>query len=193
MNPPGERLMYEAQPVMEWLARLTQQACYLSVRDAGLVSVIAEASPPCGIGFCVKPGTSVNLAHAAGGYVILAFQSKEAIDQIVADWQRAAGQQAPSDLRSRLIRIEARGFEESCSREVRGVIDVSFPIRGLHGFAVAALTISYVRRTSDRSRINQVRTLLGEAAEKISVAIGGDGPLPCTRTYKEQIRRWNEL
>ena len=57
MNPPSERLMYEAQPVMEWLARLTQQACYLSVRDAGFVSVIAEASPPCGIGFCVKPGT----------------------------------------------------------------------------------------------------------------------------------------
>jgi DNA-binding IclR family transcriptional regulator len=178
MHPPTERLMHEAQPVMQWLAGQTQQACYLSVLHEGFVSVIAEASPPCGIGFCVKPGATVNLTDAAGGYVILAYQSKDVIDQIVADWQRSTGQQAPSNLRSRFTRIQERGFEESSSPEVRGVIDVSFPIRDLNGSAVAALTISYVRRTNGRSRIDQVRTLLSEASEKISVAIGG-GPFPC--------------
>jgi len=178
MHPPAERLIHESQPVMQWLAGQTQQACYLSVLNEGFVSVVAEASPPCGIGFCVKPGATVNLMDATSGYVILAYQSKDVIDQIVADWRRAIGQQTPSDLRSRLMRIQERGFEESSSPEVRGVIDISFPIRDLNGSAAAALSISYLRRTNGHSRIDQVRTRLREASEKISMAIGG-GPFPC--------------
>src|ERR1700737_5136469 len=87
--------------------------------------------------------------HAATGHVILAHQTQEARARAIQTWCKRNKAEAPRDLTSHLAAIKERGYEEKESYEVEGVINVSYPILDEHGYAVAALTVPYLRRIGD--------------------------------------------
>ncbi len=80
---------------------------------------------------------------------------------------------APRDLASHLAAIKLRGYEEKESYQVEGVINVSCPILDEYGYAVAALTVPYIRRIGDNTTPTTVRQSLKQASFQLSQAIGG--------------------
>jgi DNA-binding IclR family transcriptional regulator len=173
-HPPVKRLTEKALPVMHDVTHKINQSCHLGVLDGGQVIILAQVDAPTSTGFYVKAGSSVDLMEAATGHVILAHQRPEIRDRAVREWQRDTKQEIPSDLDMHLTKIRQQGFEERASYQVNGVINISFPIFDDQGFAIAALSVPFLKRIKDQTSARDVRFHLQEASTQISREVGGD-------------------
>jgi DNA-binding IclR family transcriptional regulator len=178
--PPVKRLASEALPVMQDIVHKLNQSCHLGVLENGQVVIIAQADSPVSPGFYVKAGSVVDLMHAATGHVILAHLPQEQRDRAVARWQQKTGNRVPKDLDEHLKNIQARGYEERESYQIRGVINISYPVLDENNQAIAALTVPYLARMEESMPLKQVRAVLAEGSLKLSEAIGG-APHSATR------------
>jgi DNA-binding IclR family transcriptional regulator len=171
-HPPTKRLVTEALPVMHSVAYALRQSCHLGVIDGGHVVIIAQVDAPESTGFYVKMGSKVELMHAATGHVILAYQTEDARMRALEEWTRETQRKKPADLDAHLARIHRRGYERRASYQVTGVVNVSFPVLGASGNAVAGLTIPYVKRIEDTVGIADVVRVMRDAGREISEALG---------------------
>jgi DNA-binding IclR family transcriptional regulator len=172
-HPPTERLITEALPVMHRVAHDARQSCLLATLDGAQVIIVAQVNAATSVGFYVKLGSAVDLMEGSSGYVILAFQSEDARQRTVAEWQRRTGKRVPADLVKHLARIRRKGFEQAPSYKVRGVTNISYPIFNEHGSAVCALGIPYIQHNESNLSTGEVAEMLGKAAAEITTAIGG--------------------
>jgi DNA-binding IclR family transcriptional regulator len=172
-HPPIKRMTMQALPIMQQVAHELSQSCHLGVLNGGQVVIIAQVDSPVSPGFYVKAGAVVDLMHAATGHVILAHQTQEARARAIQTWCKRNKAEAPRDLTSHLAAIKERGYEEKESYEVEGVINVTYPVLDEHGFAVAALTVPYIRRIDDSTTTAVVRQTLKKASSQLSLEIGG--------------------
>jgi DNA-binding IclR family transcriptional regulator len=173
-HPPVKRLTEKALPVMHDVTHKTNQSCHLGVVDGGQVMIVAQVDAPASIGFYVKAGSIVDLMEAATGHVILAHQRPEIRQRAVLEWQRDTKREIPSDLDKLLAKIRRQGFEQRASYRVKGVIDISCPIFDDQGYAIAALSIPFLKRLNDQTSATVVRFHLQQATLQISKEIGGD-------------------
>lgn len=174
-HPPQERLIAEALPVMHGITHALNQSCHMGVLDGGQVVILTQVNAPTNSGWYVKAGSTVDLMQASTGHVILAHQRPEICNRAVEEWQRDTGGKVPSDLDAHLANIRKQGFEERASYQVQGVINVSYPILDDRGYAIAALTVPFFKRTGDRITTDDTRAQLSEGVRQISEAIGGVG------------------
>ena len=172
-HPPVKRLTAKALPIMQDLAHRINQSCHLGVLDGGKIIIVAQADAPTSTGFYVKAGSSVDLMEAATGHVILAHQRPEIRMRAINEWQRETKQKIPSDLERHLEKIRKQGFEERASYQVNGVINVSNPIFDDQHFALAALTVPFLKRLKDPTTAKDVLLHLQRACLEISREIGG--------------------
>lgn len=171
--PPVKRLASEALPVMQDIVHKLNQSCHLGVLENGHVVIIAQADSPVSPGFYVKAGSIVDLMHAATGHVILAHLPPEQRDRAIARWQQQTGHRIPKDLDEHLTHIRARGYEERESYEIRGIINITYPVLDENNQAIAALTVPYLARMEDQVTLKKVRAVLREGSLKLTEAIGG--------------------
>lgn len=172
-HPPVRRLTEKALPVMHELAHHTNQSCHLGVLDGAEVVIVAQVDAPTSTGFYVKAGSHVDLMEAATGHVILAHQRPEIRRRAVESWRHASQQAIPEDLDTHLQRIRRKGYEERPSYQVAGVTNISYPILDAQGFAIAALTVPFLKRMHDETTVRDVRVHLEEASRELSKEIGG--------------------
>jgi DNA-binding IclR family transcriptional regulator len=175
-HPPTERLIADAMPVMKRLAYESGQSCHLGVLDGDKIVILAQVNSPTSIGFYVKLGSTVDVMEAASGYVILAHQSDEERERTIAEWRRRTGKKVPSDLEVHLERIRKAGYEKRASYQVKGVVNISFPICDEHGSALGALTIPYIEYGTSKMGQKDLIAALETAALEINKAIGGKAP-----------------
>ena len=171
--PPIKRLAAESLPIMQDVAHKLNQSCHLGVLDGGQVVIVAQVDSPVSPGFYVKAGSVVDLMHAATGHVILSHLPQELRTRAVQIWHEQTGNKIPKDLESHLATIKAKGFEERDSYEIRGVINVSYPVLDEHANAVAALTVPYLARIGDPTSLKMVKGALREATARLTAEIGG--------------------
>lgn len=171
-HPPTKRLVTEALPIMHSVAHELRQSCHLGVLDGGHVVILAQVDAPESTGFYVKPGSKVELMHAATGHVILAHQSEDLRRYALEEWARETQRKKPADLESHLARIQRRGHETRASYQVKGVVNISFPVFGARGEPVAGITVPYVKRIEDKIGIQNVVRTLRIASREISEALG---------------------
>jgi DNA-binding IclR family transcriptional regulator len=172
-HPPTERLIVDALPVMNRLAHETLQSCHMGVLEGGRVVIIAQTNAPTNLGFYVKLGSQVNIMEAASGYVILAYQTPAQRERILAEWTRESGQKPPRDLDVHLERIRKAGYEKRASYQVKGIVNISFPVLDDRGSALGALTVPYIQHSEAPTTLNQVIDAMRIAAGEICAAIGG--------------------
>jgi DNA-binding IclR family transcriptional regulator len=110
--------------------------------------------------------------QAATGQVILAYLDEGEREHVLKDWREKAKRTLPRDLSLHLDRIRAKGVEQRKSYQVKGVVNVSRPIFGTSGHAVAALTVPFIERLHEPLTIGRVSERLGVACRLISEAIG---------------------
>jgi DNA-binding IclR family transcriptional regulator len=172
-HPPTERLITEALPVMHRVAHEARQSCLLATLEGAQVIIVAQVNAPTSVGFYVKLGSAVDLMEGSSGYVILAFQSDDARQRTLAEWQRRTGKRPPADLSRHLARIRRKGFEQRPSYKVRGVTNISYPIFNERGSAVCALGIPWIEHDETSLSAGEVAEILGKAAAEITAAIAG--------------------
>ena len=171
--PPTKRLVSEALPIMQDLVHQLNQSVHLGVLEGGHVVIIAQSDSPVSPGFYVKAGSIVDLMHAATGHVILAHIPAEQRNRAVEMWQHQTGNRVPKDLEEHLEKIREQGYEERDSYQIRGVINITYPVLDETGSAVAALTVPFLARLEDPTTPKTVRAALREASLKLTEAVGG--------------------
>jgi DNA-binding IclR family transcriptional regulator len=186
--PPTKRLVAEALPIMQELVHTIHQSCHLGVLEAGQVVIVAQEDSPISPGFYVKVGSIVDLMHAATGHVILAHLPQEARERAIETWRHHTGKPTPRDLNEHLAKIQSRGFEERDSYEIRGVINITYPVLDERGNAVAGLTVPYLARIEESTTLKNIHKALRDASLQLTEAIGGT-PHPSAVTEKKPGKR----
>lgn len=178
-HAPVRRLVSFATPLMRELSRKSGQANHLAVFDRGAVVVIAQQEAPGYWGMSIRVGAHIGLLNTGSGHVLLAFRSPEERAMMIAEHERHADDRAPpADLTARLDRICERGHEMMPSLQTSGVHNLSAPVVGPDGKAIAALTCPYIAPANQPAAPDIARTvsLLVETAGRLSVLTGGMSP-----------------
>lgn len=180
INPPTHRLLFEATPIMQRLAKELDQACHLTVYSQGKQVVLAKVDTPSGMGFSVRAGAELDVLVSASGRVLLAFQDDETRKLRIEEALQRRPDQADPQIEVILESIRTVGYESIASFQVRGLYAVSFPILDTQGRSIAALTIPYSERMDHQLRksIPEVTEALGEAAQTLTTRLGGAKRLP---------------
>jgi DNA-binding IclR family transcriptional regulator len=175
INPPTQRLLTEAMPLMQKLSSDLDQACHLTVYGHGRQIVVSKVDSPSGMGFSVRVGAELDVVVSASGRVLLAFQDNETRQIRIEESPRRRPEQADPQIAATLDMIRASGFESIPSVQVRGLYAVSFPILDSQGHAIAALTVPYAERIDkvDRKSIAVVEQTLEATAQTLSRRMGG--------------------
>ena len=178
MHAPVRRLASYATPLMRSLAEASKQANQLAVLDRGRPVVIAQQEAPGYWGISIRVGSHVGLYNTGSGHVLLAFRSPEEREMIIREYAGAAD--APAEVRpeflARLDQIRERGYEMMPSSQTAGVVNLSAPILGPDGRAIAALTTPYITliNTPDAPDISETIELLLSASKELAAVIGLD-------------------
>jgi DNA-binding IclR family transcriptional regulator len=135
--------------------------------------VIAQVDGPGTWGISVRLGARIGLIDTGSGRVTLAFQSAEQRAHMLAEHTQVKGETAldPVTLESAYAEIRVDGFLHKESQQTFGVMDVSFPLLGPSGQAIATLTCPFLRRIDEyvAPSIADVSSMLGEAAASLSM------------------------
>jgi DNA-binding IclR family transcriptional regulator len=173
-NPPTNRLLSEAGPIMQELSAGLQQACHLTVYNQGRQIVIAKVDNPAGMGFSLRVGAELDVLVSASGRALLAFQDPETIELGIKESVHRRPEHASVEIGRILETIRARGFESMISLQIKGLYAVSYPIFDTRNRALAALTVPYADRLdqSSRTTVLDVEVALGKAARALSERMG---------------------
>ena len=173
---PIRRLVSQATPLMRALAARTMQSNHLAVYDRAGVNVIAQMDAPGYWGLAIRVGARVDLFNTGSGHVLLAFRSAESRAMMIAEQEGASDEQAsPEDLEERLTQIRQRGYEVMPSLQTAGVYNLSAPVLGGDGSAIAALTCPYITPLNRPKApdIPETIAMLQDAAAALSLRIAG--------------------
>ena len=170
---PAQELTRAAPPVMDKLSRESGQSCHLVVPAGSRGLVVLREAAPGSTSFALRLGAEVDLLTSCSGHVLLAFAGdgpRETMLQEIGE----IGPKARRELMTMVERVRRQGHEAAPSARIRGVTDVSFPVFGLDGGVVAALTSPFLKHINGSQRVDldRMRTLLRAAAGQISQALG---------------------
>ena len=173
--PPMNRLLKEALPRMEALAKAVDQSCHLSVLNGPRQLVIAQVDTPGGVGFSIKIGATLDLLASASGRVLLAFQDEAEAHRLVSFAEPRLGLAEQKASMKAIAKVAAQGFAFMRSNQFSGVEAISYPIVDLRGHAIAALTVPYVTRLDDTTRKPALaaQATLAKVAADLNAALGG--------------------
>lgn len=163
-HPPTRSLLELSLPVLQDIAQTTDQSCHLSIEYDKQILVIANVDSPGPRSLSVRVGTRFAMSATASGMVLMAWKCPD------PSW--------PDDLIVRLEKTRKRGFEQHRSRSIRGVIDLACPVRDASRQVIAALTIPYLSKRSEKAdTIIGARQILLAAATRLSASLGYTEPI----------------
>jgi DNA-binding IclR family transcriptional regulator len=163
-HPPMERLIAQALPLMQHFVTDVEQSCHLAVYDRGNLLVIAQVDGPGTWGIAVRLGSRVGLVDTSSGRTILAYQMPEQRAHMLAEHTKVKGEVTIDHdaLSAACARIRKAGFSRKESQQIFGVTDVTFPVLGPSGQAIAALTCPFLKRIDE-----YVAPSLDDATERL--------------------------
>jgi len=177
LHAPVRRLASYATPLMRELAEETRQANQLVVFDRGSAVVIAQQEAPGYWGISIRVGSHIGLYDTGSGHVLLAFRSPEERQMMIAENARSNETPAlPPEFFERLDQIRDRGYEMMPSAQTAGVFNLSAPVLGPDGRAIAAITVPYITLVNVDAApdISGTMQLLLKTTEKLSRLAGAE-------------------
>jgi DNA-binding IclR family transcriptional regulator len=162
---------------MRELAETSRQANQLAVFDRGAAVVIAQQEAPGYWGISIRVGSHISLFDTGSGHVLLAFRSPAEREMMIAEHISSMEKLTASlEFFVRLDQIRDRGYEMMASMQTAGVYNLSAPVLGPDGKAIAAITIPYITLVNVPGAPDITRTieLLLSTAERLSRLAGSD-------------------
>ncbi len=177
LHAPVRRLVSYATPLMRELAETSHQANQLVVFDRGSAVVIAQQEAPGYWGISIRVGSHISLFDTGSGHVLLAFRSQEERSMMISEHLRSTETPLQSpEFFTRLDKVAERGYEMMASLQTAGVYNLSAPVLGPDGKAIAALTVPYITLVNFPTAPDITHTiqLLLATAERLSHLAGSD-------------------
>jgi DNA-binding IclR family transcriptional regulator len=173
-NPPTNRLLIEAEPIMQELSSELGQSCHLTVYNQGRQIVIAKVDSPSGMGYSLRVGAELDVLVSASGRALLAFQDRETTELRIRESVRRRPEHSSIDIDAILESVRRRGFESIVSLQIKGLHAVGYPIFDTQHRAIASLTVPYAERLdlNNRKTVSDVELALGKAARALSARMG---------------------
>lgn len=170
---PAEELTVVAGSYMRELSDKIDQSCHLVMPSGRRGLVVLRQQNPGDIAFIVRLGADLDLVRSCSGQVLLAFGDEAWVNDVL-DADAALQPKDRAILLSRLKLVRARGFEMRASARVVGVTDISYPIFGLGGRVVAALTVPFMVHLDDSQVFDEdaARAELALTSKRISMELG---------------------
>jgi DNA-binding IclR family transcriptional regulator len=171
-TPLIRRLTTAAAPLMRSLAQRINQSVHLAVLAEDSVLIVGQVDPPARHVMSVRLGTRVDVWRASSGRVMMAFQPESALTEML---DRASLPEKTTEalIRADLAAIRARGHEVVDSFVVKGVVNISAPVIGHTGHAVAALTVPHIQRFGDTISFSDCCIAAIEGARQLTQSLGG--------------------
>ncbi len=172
-HPPTYRLLSEAMPIMEELARAISFPCDLRVYNNGVQTVIASIQPPNGLGFMTRVGSEIAVAPSASGLVLVAFQDSIIKELRIQESLLNKSETEIEAFRIVLKKVATEGFASIQSNQYAGLHAISFPIFDMNGNAMAAMTVPMLARIDGTQQATQheVENTLRKSALHLSSKI----------------------
>jgi DNA-binding IclR family transcriptional regulator len=102
---------------------------------------------------------------------LLAFQSPERRHETLAIWGGTGKAERLSEIETTLADIHAKGYRIGASLQLVGVEDISVPVLGPSGDALAVLTCPYMQRVdAETADADTALRHLREVAARLSIA-----------------------
>jgi DNA-binding IclR family transcriptional regulator len=177
LHAPVRRLVSFAVPLMRELAETSRQANQLVVFDRGNPVVIAQQEAPGYWGISIRVGSRIGLFDTGSGHVLLAFRSPQERERVIAETLGSSGDdgRVTPEFLARLDLIRSRGYEMMPSAQTAGVINLSAPVLGADGKAIAALTVPYITLINTPAPdISSTIQLIVDTTRKLSEMAGAD-------------------
>ncbi len=171
-HPPLRRFAAQAQPLMDDFAREMQQSCHLVVPEAGTGVIIAQASPGGHWEFRARVGGQLDLFTTGSGKTLLAFQRPDRLRTALGLWGISGAEKELERIEPKLAQVRKAGYRMEPSGQLVGVIDISVPVFGAEGDAVAALTCAYIEHPGDAGTRGRERALARLQAVAGALAFG---------------------
>jgi DNA-binding IclR family transcriptional regulator len=173
-NPPTNRLLLEAGPIMQELSSELEQSCHLTVYNQGRQIVIAKVDNPGGMGYSLRVGAELDVLVSASGRALLAFQDRATTELRIRESVQRRHEHSNIDIDAILESVRKRGFESIVSLQIKGLHAVGYPIFDTQHRAIAALTVPYAERLdlNNRKTVKDVEVALGRAARTLSERMG---------------------
>lgn len=164
---PVDDLIQTAAPIMRDLSYRIEQSCHLVVRNGNRGLVVYRQLTPGPTVFAVRVGADIALESTCSGHVLLAFDA-------VNDGPAVPPVDMDAALELAVRKIKTRGYEMMKSVRTVGVTDMSCPIFGGNGTALAALTVPFLQLIDGTQRISrdEARLILLETSRQISEDLG---------------------
>jgi len=161
---PVNRLIAQAMPVLRRIAREAGQACHLVLADRDALVVVAQVDGPDYWNVSVRMGARVGLIDTGSGHVILAWSPPAERQALVAAHGLDPEAALTPAFTAHLDAVRARGHEDIPSRQVACVRNLSVPVLGPTGAALAALTCPFTERLDRTGGPDAAHTLVLLAA-----------------------------
>jgi len=134
---------------------------------------VAQVPGPGNWGLSIRLGARVGLLDTGSGHVLLACQTPERRAQMLAEHTAMDGEVSlpEAELRETMAQIRSTGYKQRESLQSYGVVDISCPILGPDGQAMAVLTSPYIRRIDEHAgpSLDAARALLLQATGQLSL------------------------
>ncbi|SPJ22646.1 IclR family transcriptional regulator [Palleronia abyssalis] len=179
-HPPLRRLIAQAQPKMDAFATRLRQSCHLVLPEHGHAVIVAQASPRSHWEFRALVGARMDLFATSSGLTLLAFQHPDRRAKTMGHWGLAPEEARIADLTEDLSEVREAGFRMAPSQQAVGVTDISAPIFGPAGDAMAVLTCPFLDRPDEantRAR-EKAREALLDLAGALSLNTAAPSPEP---------------
>jgi DNA-binding IclR family transcriptional regulator len=176
MHAPIRRLVALAAPLMRELAVRTMQANHLAIYDKSGVTVMAQVDAPGYWGISIRVGARISLFSTGSGHVLLAFRSDSERAMMIAEHEfQPDDAEQIEGMEERLAQIRQRGYEIMPSLQTTGIYNLSAPVLGADGQALAALTCPYITPISRAKApdIPETIRMLSDVAARLSEMVGG--------------------
>lgn len=174
-HPPVRRLVADATPAIREFSLWAEQSCHLAVYDRGRVLIVAQFESPGYFGLAIRIGSRIGLVNTGSGRVLLAFAALDEREIMLAEREAVPDEAIPTQLPRILDRICARGYERMASEQIRGVVNLSVPILGPNGTALAAISVPFLNRIDrpDAPSLELVLDRLRRLGILMTKAVGG--------------------
>jgi len=178
-HQPIRSLVNTALPHMRELANRSMQSTHLTVYEAGRVIVVAQVDSPERWAFGLKVGALVSLTDTASGHVLLSFRDEAERGRMLAAHVRMDGEQDidHAQLLRQIAQTQERGYSRMDSRQIRGVVNLSYPVLGANDRILAALNVPHIERIDKKINpsLDEVQDIVHEISARLSKLMGSNG------------------
>lgn len=163
-----------ARPYLERIAKLTKESVCLCVREGNEAIYMDKIDSPLPIRFIIDAYRRFPLYATSASRVILAFSPEEVKEQIMIEPLAAFTEhsmKSVQELRERIRRIEAQGYEISSNMRNVGVTGIAAPIYDSEGQVNASISLVGPSDRIDQHKEEWIQEVL-QAAADISNLVG---------------------